>query len=241
MQFGGGKGKDQWEADKLLALCRELQPHILIDNRTGIEQDIWTPEQFQPTEWIRSGHDGELVNWEACQTFSGSWGYYRDEASWKSPKMLLNLLIDSVSCGGNLIMNVGPTGRGNFDPRAEEALRVFSKWMHLHNRAIYGCTMAEPEFTAPAGCKLTQSEDGKRLYVHLQNYPFRLLKMEHLAGKIAYAQFLNDASEILYEERNADFNFNDHVQVSEGAGTVTFHLPPVAPDVIVPVIEIFLK
>jgi alpha-L-fucosidase len=155
--------------------------------------------------------------------------------------MLLNLLIDSVSCGGNLIMNVGPTGRGNFDPRAEEALRVFSKWMHLHNRAIYGCTMAEPEFTAPAGCKLTQSEDGKRLYVHLQNYPFRLLKMEHLAGKIAYAQFLNDASEILYEERNADFNFNDHVQVSEGAGTVTFHLPPVAPDVIVPVIEIFLK
>jgi alpha-L-fucosidase len=185
MQFGGGKGKDQWEADKLLALCRELQPHILIDNRTGIEQDIWTPEQFQPTEWIRSGHDGELVNWEACQTFSGSWGYYRDEASWKSPKMLLNLLIDSVSCGGNLIMNVGPTGRGNFDPRAEEALRVFGKWMHLHNRAIYGCTMAEPEFTAPAGCKLTQSEDGKRLYVHLQNYPFRLLKMEHLAGKIA--------------------------------------------------------
>ena len=241
MQFGGGKGKDQWEADKLLALCRELQPHILIDNRTGIEQDIWTPEQFQPTEWIRSGHDGELVNWEACQTFSGSWGYYRDEASWKSPKMLLNLLIDSVSCGGNLIMNVGPTGRGNFDPRAEEALRVFGNWMRLHSRAIYGCTMAEPEFSAPAGCKLTQSEDGTRLYIHLQNYPFRLLKMEHLAGKIAYAQFLNDASEILYEERNADFNFNDHVQVSEGAGTVTFHLPPVAPDVIVPVIEIFLK
>ena len=129
--------------------------------------------------------------------------------------MLLNLLIDSVSCGGNLIMNVGPTGRGNFDRRAEDALRVFGDWMRLHGRAIYGCTMAEPEFTAPAGCKLTQSEDGKRLYIHLQNYPFRLLKMEHLAGKIAYAQFLNDASEILYEERNADFNFNDHVQVME--------------------------
>ena len=47
-----GKGKDDWEAEKLIALARSLQPHIMIDNRTGIEQDLWTPEQFQPTECI---------------------------------------------------------------------------------------------------------------------------------------------------------------------------------------------
>ena len=48
-----GKGKDDWEAEELIATARRLQPGIIIDNRTEIEQDIWTPEQFQPTEWVR--------------------------------------------------------------------------------------------------------------------------------------------------------------------------------------------
>ena len=48
-----GKGKDDWEAEKLIALARSLQPGIIIDNRTEIEQDVWTPEQFQPTEWVQ--------------------------------------------------------------------------------------------------------------------------------------------------------------------------------------------
>ena len=85
--------------------------------------------------------------------------------------MLINLLIDSVSRGGNLIMNVGPTGRGCFDVRAENALNVFAEWMKYNSRSIYGCTMAEPDILEPAGCRLTQSEDGKRLYIHIQNYP----------------------------------------------------------------------
>ena len=45
-----GKGKDDWEAEELIATARKLQPGIIIDNRTEIEQDLWTPEQFQPTE-----------------------------------------------------------------------------------------------------------------------------------------------------------------------------------------------
>ena len=57
-----GKGKDDWEAEKLIALARRLQPGIIIDNRTEIEQDLWTPEQFQPTEWVRHPETGELVS-----------------------------------------------------------------------------------------------------------------------------------------------------------------------------------
>ena len=56
-----GKGKDDWEAEELIALARKLQPGIIIDNRTEIEQDLWTPEQFQPTEWVRHKETGELV------------------------------------------------------------------------------------------------------------------------------------------------------------------------------------
>jgi alpha-L-fucosidase len=54
--------------------------------------------------------NGQPVVWEACQTFSGSWGYHRDEMSWKSVDMLIQMLIDTVSKGGNLLLNVGPTG-----------------------------------------------------------------------------------------------------------------------------------
>lgn len=62
-----GKGKDDWEAEQLIALARRLQPGIIIDNRTGLEQDLWTPEQYQPQEWIRHPETGERVVWEAAR------------------------------------------------------------------------------------------------------------------------------------------------------------------------------
>ncbi len=144
-----GKGKNDWEAEKLIATARSLQPDIIIDNRTDIEQDLWTPEQYQPVKWVTHPETGELVTWEACQTFSGSWGYYRDEQTWKSPEMLIRMLVNTVSCGGNLLMNVGPTSRGYLDSRAEDALKVYADWMKYNSRSIYGCTMAEPESQLP--------------------------------------------------------------------------------------------
>lgn len=234
-----GKGKEDWEAEELLALARKLQPHIIIDNRTEIDQDLWTPEQYQPTEWIRHPETGELVTWEACQTFSGSWGYYRDEMTWKSPEMLIRMLVNTVSLGGNLLMNVGPTSRGYLDYRAEAALAVYADWMKYNSRSIYGCTMAEPEFQAPQDCRLTQSADGKRIYVHLFAYPFAHLKLKGFAGKIKYAQFLHDGSEVLFTEGKID-HFSAGAE-KEDADTVIFYLPDVKPHCLVPVIEIFLK
>ena len=233
-----GKGKEDWEAEELLALARRLQPGIIIDNRTEIEQDIWTPEQFQPTEWVRHSETGELVTWEACQTFSGSWGYYRDEQTWKSPEMLIRMLVNTVSLGGNLLMNVGPTSRGYFDQRAQDALKVYADWMKVNGRSIYGCTMAEPEFTAPADCRFTQSADGKRLYLHLFAYPFAHLTLKGLAGKVDYAQFLHDGSEVLFTEGGMQ-HFGE--AVPRGDDLLVLELPPVKPNTLVPVIELFLK
>lgn len=235
-----GKVAEDWEAEELIATARKLQPNIIIDNRTRIKQDLWTPEQFQPKEWIRHEETGELVVWEACQTFSGSWGYYRDEMTWKSPEMLVQMLINTVSIGGNLLMNVGPTARGYFDYRAEAALKAYADWMKYNSRSIYGCTMAEPELLAlcPNGCKFTQSEDGKRLYIHLFEYPFKALELPGFEGKVDYVQFLHDASELFFKE--------GATQVTDG-GNKTEKLPPVIelpvvkPNTIVPVIEVFLK
>ena len=233
-----GKGKDDWEAEELIATARRLQPGIIIDNRTEIEQDLWTPEQWQPTEWVRHQETGELVTWEACQTFSGSWGYYRDEQTWKSPEMLIRMQVNTVAFGGNLLMNVGPTSRGYFDQRAQDALKVYADWMKYNSRSIYGCTMAEPEFKAPADCRLTQSEDGKRLYVHLFAYPFAHLLLPGLAGKVDYAQFLHDGSELLFDEGKMN-HFGD--ALPEASDLLVIHLPAVKPNTPVPVIELFLK
>ena len=216
-----GKGKLDWEAEELIATARRLQPEIIIDNRTEIEQDLWTPEQYQPTDWIRDD-DGNRVVWEACQTFSGSWGYHRDESTWKTPEMLIRMLVNTVSCGGNLLMNVGPTARGYFDDRAVNALDSIGSWMKYNSRSIYGCTQSE--FKAPADVRYTQKEG--RLYVHIYAYPYRHLRLPGLADKVDYAQFLHDNSEIFFEEKDGD---------------IVLELPYVKPNQIVPVVELMLK
>lgn len=238
MQYGGCKGKEQWESEKLIEVCRKLQPEVIINNRCELDQDIWTPEQYQCTEWPTHPKTGELVPWETCQTFSGSWGYYRDEYSWKSPKQLIDLLVNTVSMGGNLIMNVGPTSRGYMDNRAIKSLNVYAEWMKYNGRSIYGCTMAEPEYTAPFGTRLTQSSDGKRLYIHLVEYPTgRYLTMADLADKIDYAQFLHDGSEILYQGKSEV----ERIGTDNSDNVVTFRIPTLPPEIIDPVIEVFLK
>ena len=241
MQFGGGKGKDEWEAERLVQTVRSLQPDIIINNRLELPQDIDTPEQYQVNSWP-CFEDGSYKTWEACQTFSGSWGYHRDEQTWKSPKMLVEMLIKTVACGGNLLMNVGPCARGYFDKRAVDALDAFGMWMKYNSRSIYGCTMAEPEFTAPDGTYLTQSEDGKRLYIHLLVYPFGKLYVKGIADKIKYAQFLHDGSEVLYEKIKVGTNMHaGEVSTEEAEQYTLLRLPPVKPDTEVPVIEILLK
>jgi alpha-L-fucosidase len=229
-----GKGREQWESEALLALTRELRPEIIINNRLDLpgSADIHTPEQFQPREWVHV--DGQPVVWETCQTFSGSWGYHRDETTWKSPAQLIEMLVNTVSCGGNLLMNVGPTGRGTFDSRAEEALRVYGEWLELHGRSIYGCTQSD--FSAPQGCRFTQN--GKALYLHVFNWPFRHLHLDGFAGRVAYAQLLNDASEVkrLEPGKHGEWSISETAE-----GTLTLELPVVKPDVVVPVIELFLR
>ncbi|TSJ44521.1 alpha-L-fucosidase [Mucilaginibacter corticis] len=203
---GKGKGKDDWGSVELLKLIRKLQPGIIVDNRLNLEEykdgaDFETPEQVSPKELEKyRGH-----TWETCQTFSGSWGYYRDENTWKTHRQLLDLLITSVANGGNLILNVGPTARGEFDYRANNALDTMAYWMHANNLSIYNCTYAPSSFAVPEGDRLTYNPKTKKLYVHLFTYPADgVLTLPGYAGKVKYVQFLNDHSEIASKANNTD-------------------------------------
>jgi alpha-L-fucosidase len=230
-----GKGKDDWQSERLLKLVRELQPHIIINDRLEIGGDIKTPEQYQPRAWMEV--NGQRVMWEACQTLNGSWGYDRDNLDWKPLDMLVRMLVDTVSKGGNLLLNVGPNARGEFDPRSIERLRGIGEWMRMHGRSIYGCTASD--LTPPPDCRFTQN--GKRLYLHLFAWPFRHVHLDGLSEQVEYAQLLNDASEIKLIRVDPHQQAQNTTMGGGKSDSLTLELPIQKPNVAVPVIELFLK
>ena len=235
-----GKGREDWQSEELVKLVRELAPDVLINDRLDLLDTDWgwdikTPEQFLVSDWVKV--NGQPVLWETCQTFSGSWGYHRDEASWKSIGQLVRMLVDTVSKGGNLLLNVGPTARGEFDDRALGSLAGMGAWLQSHGRAIYGCTQAPKTFQIPQDCRLTYNPDTNRLYVHVFAWPLRELMLDGYADKVAYAQLLNDASEVAFARRAAHQTSLDTI----AEDTLILQLPVKKPDVAVPVIELYLR
>lgn len=231
----GAKGKDDWASEALLALTRELQPGIIVNDRLGIPGDFVTPEQYQPTGPMRI--DGQEVIWEACQTLNGSWGYFRDNANFKSADLLIRMLVDGVSKNGNLLLNVGPTGRGNLDPAAVASMAAMGDWMRLHSRSIYGAGASR--FTPPADARYTRR--GNRLYLHLFAWPFEHVHLPGLAGTVDYAQLMNDASEIGMREIDPSLPAQNTGIGGQPPGTLTLTLPVLKPNVAVPVVELFLR
>ena len=236
-KIGPGKGREDWGSADLVRLSRSLQPQIIIDNRLDLEDvlggwDFVSPEQMAVVKCPTV--NGEYAPWEACQTFSGSWGYHRDEATWKSDETILMLLVGAVSKGGNLILNVGPTARGEFDERAVAKLDMLGGWMHANSRSIYGCTIAPEQFAAPEGTRLTWNPKTRRLYVHLFEYPFKRLELG-FGREAAYAQFLHDGSEIPVRTGRVGKHSGDE-------RTATYlEVPQTRPPVKVPVVELFMK
>jgi len=235
-----GKGHADWGSVDLMKMVRELQPEIIVNDRADLKDywggwDFTTPEQFKVQSWPEV--DGKKIPWETCQTFSGSWGYYRDEHTWKDNKQLLVLLIESVSKGGNVLLNVGPTARGTFDHRADEALAGMGEWMEFNSRSIYGCTQAPEEFEVPEHTILTYNPESNRLYIHLLDYPITNFRLPGYKGKVKYAQFLHDASEI-----SITSPYGHHMQGSIATeNDLNLRLPLNKPNVKIPVIEVFLK
>ena len=231
---GTGKGKEDWGSEELVAMVRSLQPGIIMDDRLEVGGDVVTPEEYQPREGMQ--RDGSPVVWEACQTMNGSWGYYRDNYNWRPASMLLRMLIDAVSKGGNMLLNVGPTARGEFPIQAVERLEAIGEWMRLHGRSIYGCGVSE--YTAPTDCRLTQK--GKRLYLHVFDWPYRHIHLPGMADVVDYAQLLNDGSEIKMIVSDPHQSAQN-TTMGGASGLLTLEIPVQKPDVMVPVIELFLK
>lgn len=105
------------------------------------------------------------------------------------------------------------------------------EWMKFNNRSIYQCTQAPPGFEAPDNTLLTYNPETRRLYVHLLEYPLNQIRLPGYKGKVKYAQFLHDASEL---------QFGGPRGGTEGADDLFLRLPVIKPGVEIPVIELML-
>jgi alpha-L-fucosidase len=173
-----GQWESTWTRDlgeALLAKCKSLQPHILVNNRVAPGQtvnvgvraigrsevgDFGTPEQAVPD----AGLPG--TDWESCITMNKNWGYNRADKNFKSVEALVGLLVDTASKGGNLLLNVGPTGEGLIPDESVARLEGIGRWMNVHAEAIRG-TSATPFEHAP----FRATVKGDRVYIFLPSWP----------------------------------------------------------------------
>ncbi len=122
---------EQWESEKMNAMVRRLQPNIIINDRSLLDEDFATPE-----EHINAAPEGR--DWEACMTFNGAWGYMPSAIDWRSPRDVIMMLCTVTGYGGNLLLNVGPAPDGSIPPEAVDRLSTVGKWTRRYGEAMYG-------------------------------------------------------------------------------------------------------
>ncbi|MDR2981761.1 MAG: alpha-L-fucosidase [Puniceicoccales bacterium] len=151
------------DAENLVKKIHARQPWCLINNRLGAGADYGTPEQKIPPNGFGPG-----ISWESCMTMNRHWGYNKADKNWKSADTLIRNLVECASKGGNYLLNVGPTGEGEFPPESIQRLADIGKWMRVNSEAIYGTT-ASPLAFVPEWGRLTQK--GSTLYMFVFKSP----------------------------------------------------------------------
>lgn len=241
---------ERWRASELIDMVRSHQPHVIIDNRleasgensgsilsenpSSYAGDFTSPEQIIPPFGIKDSL-GRDVPWEACITMNNHWGYSSEDKLFKSPKTIIRKLVESVSKNGNLLLNVGPTAKGEFPEESIEILETIGSWMKDNHKSIYNCTSSQLE--KPEWGYYTQS--GNKLYAHIFENPIGPLALKGLKGRVESARLLSDYSEVnIIEPWNTMDYQDDYIFINFGKeGQLTYPLP----DNIDTVVEFTLK
>ena len=106
-----------------------------------------------------------------------SYGYNRAEniSHYRTSKELVHELIDVVSRGGNLLLNVGPTADGRIPVIMQQRLLDIGSWLQINGEAIYGTRSWTTRWSSAAGAEppreLRFTRKGPDLYAHFLEWP----------------------------------------------------------------------
>ena len=123
--------------------ARAKNPGMLVVDRwvQGEYENYLTPEQKTPDRPL-------AVPWESCITMGNAWGWVPNDR-YKSSRELVHLLVRIVAKGGNLLLGVGPNGRGEFEPAVFDRFEKMGRWLGANGEAIYGTRPVAPYQEGP--------------------------------------------------------------------------------------------
>lgn len=130
-----------WHAPELLAWLFNDSPvkdEVVINDRWGSDTrhkhgGYWTTE-------YTAGMSGIDHPWEENRGMGVSYGYNRAEDLnvYHTGRDLIFILVDTVSRGGNLLLDIGPKSDGTIPVIMEQRLKEIGDWLKINGEAIYG-------------------------------------------------------------------------------------------------------
>jgi alpha-L-fucosidase len=131
----------EWHSPELLAWLFNESPvkdEVVINDRWGSDTrhkhgGYWTTE-------YTAGMSGIDHPWEENRGMGVSYGYNRAEGLnvYHTTRELVIILVDTVSRGGNLLLDIGPKADGTIPVIMEERLTEMGNWLKINGEAIYG-------------------------------------------------------------------------------------------------------
>lgn len=209
-------GSFDWEDVKTVGHLRQLQPGIILNDRTNAPADFRSREGDAALGDFDNQHP-----WELCTTISeGAWGYQAN-AKVKPLAQLLRLLVGAAGRDGNMLLNVGPRSDGQIDPAQADRVREIGQFLSLNGESIYG-TRGGPWLPGAYG---VSTHNGNLVYVHVLHPPQNSrLVLPTLPVRVIKATVLH-GSEVQYEQNGE---------------SLTLTLPPGSPDEIDTIVKLEL-
>ncbi len=229
---------ERWKAIELIKMVRQYQPDVVIDNRLegagdnhgsiatanplSTSGDFASPEQIIPPRGVRD-EAGEMIPWELCATMNNHWCYCNFDHEFKPAEMLIRKLVECVSKGGNMILNVGPDAKGNIPEESVQILKEIGRWMKKNGDSIYGagiCELPKPEWGR-------YTKKGDTIYAHVYEAPLGALPLYGIGpDKLKAAYYLADGTQMNRGEAWNTVLYDDVAFVSFGENPVfTYPLP----------------
>lgn len=145
--------------DELVVKARAKQPGLIVVDRAvhGKNQNYLTPENRVPEKTLP-------YPWESCIISGGGWSY-TPNAKYMSGRQGVHMLVDVVAKGGNLLLNIAPSPKGEWQQGAYDLLEEFGDWMKVNSSAIYGTKPIAP-YKEKNIC-MTQNKDGNVFLFYL--------------------------------------------------------------------------